>query len=161
MGRGGTLVKVSGTKMEQAVAPSRRGRGILRGSLESLRMPFALVAHHRADHLVVEASGQGGLAELCACMDFTGSLARASGYRKAVLDLRALEVTLSFTEHLQLGAHAADRLQGLQRVASVVPAKYRTGTSEKAARKSGLPLKTFTSLQEGIAWLAEPELEPS
>ena len=121
-------------------------------------MQFVLTAHHNPDHLHVAASGRGGLAHLCAFMDFTGCLARDSGCRKAVLDLRALEVTLSFTEHLQLGAHAADRLGSLKRVASIVPAKYRTGTSEKAARKSGLALKTFTSLEEGLAWLQASEL---
>ncbi len=69
------------------------------------------------------------------------------------MDLQGVSIEFGFTEHLQLGAHAADTLRHLERVASVVDAKYRTGTSEKAAQKLGLQLRTFTSLQEGLDWV--------
>ncbi len=60
---------------------------------------------------------------------------------------------LSFTEHLQLGAHAAARLAGMEKVASVVDIRFRTGTSEKAAQKAGVTLRTFTDLHAAEGWL--------
>lgn len=119
-------------------------------------MPFTITVHHSPEHLVVAGSGPALLADLCGYMDLVGGIAGREGYHRAVLDLSGVEIALSFTDHLQLGAHAADRLRNLERVASVVPEKYRTGSSEKAAQKSGLHLRTFTDLAEGLAWVAEP-----
>jgi hypothetical protein len=115
---------------------------------------FSLRAPRGLPYVLVEASGPANLAELCACMDFAAALAHRTNSSRALLNLLHVEIALSFTEHLQLGAHAAERLKALERVASVVPARYRTGSSEKAAQKSGLHLRTFTSLEEGLAWLA-------
>jgi hypothetical protein len=114
---------------------------------------FSLCAPRGMPYLVVEAWGPANLAELCACVDFAAELAHRTQRSRALLNLLEVEIALSFTEHLQLGAHAAERLKSLERVASVVPERFRTGSSEKAARKSGLHLRTFTSLEEGIAWL--------
>src|SRR4051812_9698032 len=107
-------------------------------------MPFRITVHHSQTHLLVEASGPAGLADLCGAIDLAGGIASRLGYRLAVLDLLAVDIELGFTDHLQLGTYAAERLRELDRVASVVPARYRTGTSEKAAQKSGLRLRTFT-----------------
>jgi hypothetical protein len=116
---------------------------------------FSLSAPRGLPYLLVEASGPATLAELCACIDFAAELAHRTHRSRALLNLLQVEIALSFTEHLQLGSHAADRLKPLERVASVVPARYRTGSSEKAAQKSGLHLRTFTALDEGVAWLTE------
>jgi hypothetical protein len=114
---------------------------------------FSLSAQRGLPYLAVEARGPATLAELCAYVDFAAALAHRTHRSRALLDLLQVEISLSFTEHLQLGSHAAERLKPLERVASVVPARYRTGSSEKAAQKNGLNLRTFTSLEEALAWL--------
>lgn len=115
-------------------------------------MPFTVVVEHGA-WLTVRASGPALLADLCGLFNLVAQVAARQGCRRAVMDLQGVSIESGFTEHLQLGAHAADTLRHLERVASVVDAKYRTGTSEKAAQKLGLQLRTFTSLDEGLAWL--------
>lgn len=117
--------------------------------------PFTVSVRHTLPYLLVEAAGPASLADLCAYMDFVGALARKKPYRRALMDLRAVDIELAFTDHITLGAHAAEKLRDLERVASVVDIKYRTGTSEKAAQKSGLNLRTFTSLADGIGWIIE------
>jgi hypothetical protein len=119
-------------------------------------MPFRLTVHHAATHLRIEASGPAGLADLCGAIDLASGLAKRLEYQLAVLDLSGVEIDLGFTDHLHLGTHAAAQLGELRRVASVVPSRYRTGTSEKAAQKSGLHLRTFTDLGEALQWLLAP-----
>lgn len=118
-------------------------------------MHFTATVHHGPDYLLVEGAGPALLTDLCGYMDLVATVADKGRYRRAVLDLLRVEIALTFTEHLQLGAHAADRLRNLERVASVVSLQNRKGTSEKAAQKMGLRLRTFTSLAEGLQWIAE------
>lgn len=117
---------------------------------------FTITVRPRPDCLLVEATGTASLAELCSYMDFVAALAGKQNQRRAVLNLLDLDVQFSFTDHLNLGAHAAAKLAQLDRVASVVNPRYRTGTSEKAAQKMGLKLRTFTSLDEGLDWVLRP-----
>jgi hypothetical protein len=116
-------------------------------------MPFNMTVDHRADILVVEAAGPASLGDLCGLFDFVRVTAEKNGHRRALLDLRAVENDLRFTDHLALGAHAADELQNMERVASVVDPKYRVGTSEKAAQKMGLRFRTFVDLDEARTWV--------
>ena len=103
---------------------------------------LSLTIHHGAPHLQVDAAGPASLADLCGVADLLATICARQGY-------------------LQLGAYVAQQLRALERVASIVPERYRTGTSEKAAQKAGLQLRTFTSLEEGLAWVrAGPEDDP-
>ena len=124
-------------------------------------MRFTATVHHGPDYLLVEGAGPALLTDLCGFMDLVATVSHKGGYRRAVLDLLGVEIALTFTEHLQLGAHAADRLSNLERVASVVSVQNRKGTSEKAAQKFGLRLRTFTSLAEGLQWIREPAVNPA
>lgn len=123
-------------------------------------MHFTATVHHGPDHLLVEARGPALLMDLCGLMDMVAAVAERGRYRRAVLDLTYTEIALSFTEHLQLGAHAAERLHKLERVASVVSPQNRKGTSEKAAQKLGLRLRTFTSMSEGLQWIGQAAISP-
>jgi hypothetical protein len=116
---------------------------------------LTLTLRHGPAFLQVDASGPASLADLCGMADLLGTVCARQGYRRALMNLLDVEIALSFTDHLQLGGHVAQQLAPLERVASVVPQRYRTGTSEKAAQKAGLQLRTFTSLQEGLAWVRE------
>jgi hypothetical protein len=118
-------------------------------------MNFTATVHHEHEYLLVRGAGPALLTDLCGFMDLVATVADKAHYRRAVMDLLDVEIALTFTEHLQLGAHAAERLRNLERVASVVSVQNRKGTSEKAAQKMGLRLRTFTSLAEGLAWIGE------
>lgn len=119
-------------------------------------MPFTVSVVHSSEFLLVKASGPALLADLYGYMDLVATIAKNMGNRRAVMDLRATEIQLGFIDHLSLGVYASDRLRHLTRVASVVSVANRTGTSEKAAQQMGLQLKTFTSLHEGLEWVAGP-----
>jgi hypothetical protein len=116
-------------------------------------MPFHVTVHHFPHHLQVDAGGPALFSDLCGLADLVGTIGRKGGYACAVMNLLEIEIALGFTDHLQLGAYAAQQLRHLERVASIVPQRFRTGTSEKAAQKAGLQLRTFTSLEDGLAWL--------
>jgi hypothetical protein len=118
-------------------------------------MPFTATVHHDRPYLLVGAAGPASLTDLCALADFIAALSGRAGERRALIDLQAVELSLSFTEHLQLGAWVADKLARLDQVATVVRPEDRKGTSEKAAQKFGLHLRTFTRMDEAVAWLDE------
>jgi len=117
-------------------------------------MPFAVAIAHERDHLAVSASGPAKLADVLGLIDLTATIAKMAGHRRVLLNMLHVEIAFAFTEHLQLGAYAAERLGAMERVASIVDPRLRIGTSEKAAQKMGLQLRTFTSLDEGVQWLA-------
>ena len=116
-------------------------------------MPFTATVEHGPEYLTVEASGFATLGDLCALFDQVRVTSDRHGHTRALLDLRGVEIDLSFTDHLALGAHAASTLRSLGCVASVVDPKFRVGTSEKTAQKMGLQFRTFTDLGEAVAWL--------
>ena len=105
--------------------------------------------------LVVRAEGKALPADLFMLVDFVAVAATEAARSAVVIDLLAVEIDFTFTEHFALGIYAAKMLHKLDRVASVVPERFRVGTSEKTAQKSGLRLRTFTSLAEAMGWLSE------
>lgn len=119
-------------------------------------MPFAMTAVHGPEYLLVEATGAATLGDLCGLFDFVRVAGLANRHGKALLDLRAVEIAFGFTDHLALGSHAASALRDMKRVASAVDPKFRVGTSERAAQKMGLALRTFTDIEEARQWLMEP-----
>lgn len=116
-------------------------------------MPVTLRIHRETGVLVAEASGQASLPDLCGMASMVGTATSLSGEKRALLNLLQVDIDLAFTEHLQLGSFVAQQLQHMERVASVVPERYRTGTSEKAAQKGGLRFRTFTDLAQAVAWV--------
>ena len=116
-------------------------------------MPFSIHVHHAPDLLVVEAAGFASLGDVSGVFDFMRVTAEKNGHRRALLNLLAVEIDFSVADHLALGAHAADELQNMERVASVVPQKFRVGTSELEAQKLGLKFRTFTDLTEAQDWV--------
>lgn len=119
-------------------------------------MPFSLSLRHGLPYLLVQISGPVVLADLCGSADLIATVARMGGQRRVLIDLLQTEVGLSFTDHLQLGTYIATALEAPERVATVVSTQNRSGTSEKAAQKSGLALRTFSDLQEARGWLEQP-----
>jgi hypothetical protein len=116
-------------------------------------MPFNLSVHHGLPYLLVQAGGPATLADLCGGSNLVAGIAAQAGYRRALIDLRQAEVLLPFTEHLQLGTYAASALAAMDRVATIASPANRAGSSEKAAQKSGLRLRTFLDFDEAVQWL--------
>ena len=114
---------------------------------------FTVSIDDAGPYFLAVASGKAQLGHLCGFADLSARVATAKGYKRVLIDLLAVEPHLSFTEHLQLGAHVATAFAPLVRVARVVPLNEKKGTGEKAAQKLGLRLRTFTSLEEANAWL--------
>ena len=116
-------------------------------------MPFVVQLHHGQPYLLAEVSGPAMLADLCGAADLVATAARLKGYRRALIDMLAMQPQLSFTDHLQLGTYVAAALDDLERVATVVTEQVRSGASEKAAQRSGLGLRAFTDGEEARRWL--------
>jgi hypothetical protein len=96
-------------------------------------MFFTITVDHDFDFLLVKASGPVVLVDLYGYMDLVATIAANTNKRRAVLALHDTSQSLSFTEHLNLGVYASERLRLLKRLASIVSVTNRTGTSEKAA----------------------------
>ena len=114
---------------------------------------FEVAMEEHEGFLLASARGPATLAEFYDAIDLAAEAARRGHHRRLLIDLRGAQQSLKFTEHLQLGARAAERLAFVERVASLVPADSRTGSSEKAAQKTGLQLRTFTDFKEALEWL--------
>ena len=117
---------------------------------------FSVAVERHGGLLRIKGQGEAVFADLLALVEMIAAITGKEGQRRVLVDLLDVHTSLSFTDHLQLGGYVAQQLRAMERVASVVPERYRTGTSEKAAQKAGLQLRTFTVLQEGRAWVLEP-----
>jgi hypothetical protein len=116
-------------------------------------MALTVTIHHEPRWLRVEAAGPATLADHCGFVDLIAAVCAGAPHARALVDMQALLPQLSFTDHLQLGAYVAEKFKLLEKVATVVSPQARTGTSEKAAQKLGAHLRTFTDLDEAMAWL--------
>jgi hypothetical protein len=118
-------------------------------------MPFTAAVHHGRPYLLVEASGPASLTDLLGLADMVATIASMAGYRRTVIDMLGADLAvLAFTDHLTLGAYVAEKFRPQEKVATVVRAESKKGTSEKAAQKLGLRLRSFTDLDEALAWIA-------
>jgi hypothetical protein len=112
------------------------------------------VTVEREDKLLsVKGRGSASLVDMKGFCDLIATICREEHRQLVLLDLLDVAQQLAFTEHLQLGSYVADRLAAVSRVASVVPAELKSGNSERAAQKSGLKLRTFTTLTDAREWL--------
>lgn len=118
-------------------------------------MGFTVTVSHRPRLLGVAVRGFASYADLCAVVDLTAGLAEAHAYPRCVIDLRKVEVDLTTAEHFRLGSYSADRLGALDRVASLVGDRYSDAISTQAAQKLGMRLRSFTDVDEAMAWLSQ------
>ena len=119
-------------------------------------MAFTVSIETGLPYLMVTAAGRATLGELNGLTALIGEVTGHRGLRRVLADLARVEPELSFTEHLQFGAHASDVLRRLEKVAVVVPPAYLDAPSARAAQLAGLPVRTFLDLAEATAWLQEP-----
>jgi len=117
---------------------------------------LSLAVTHEADYVSVIGYGSASLRDFFLAIDVMAVAAATHANRRVLIDLLAVRQSLSYAEHLSLGARVAERLSSAERVATIVPEQYRSGASEKAAQKSGLLLHAFTRREDAITWLTEP-----
>ncbi|WP_332825073.1 hypothetical protein [Ramlibacter sp.] len=119
-------------------------------------MAFTVTVTYEAGLLCLQGAGPASLTDLCGLASLGGTVSQRSSLGRVLVDLRDTLPELSFTDHIQLGAHFAHEFRQAERVATVVQPRDRVGTSEKAARRSGLTLQTFTDANLAREWLAGP-----
>ena len=107
--------------------------------------------------LRVEVSGQATLADIIALIHSVAEETKRGAYTRALVNLQAVKEGLKFTDHYSVGEEVARKLGHLERLASVVPAERRTGTSEKVANAQGMRLRVFVSDAAAMAWLADTQ----
>lgn len=103
-----------------------------------------------------DASGEASLQDMKDFVDHVERQTRDGGDRRVLVDLSRVRENLKFTDHYAIGELVARRLAHLERLASLVPAPRRTGTSEKVANAQGTLLRVFVAEAAAIAWLEEP-----
>jgi hypothetical protein len=118
-------------------------------------MDLAVTVDREAGLLLVKGQGRATLADLKGFADLIATICADEQRTLVLVDLLEVEQDLPFTDHIQLGLYIAEKLGFLDKMATVVPERYRSGNSERAAQKSGLMLRTFLSLKEARDWLAE------
>jgi hypothetical protein len=119
-------------------------------------MALAVTVQREAGLLLVAGQGRAGLADLKGFADLIATICTEEQRTHVLVNLLEVEQDLAFTDHIQLGVYIAEKLGFLHKMATVVPERLRSGNSERAAQKSGLKLRTFTSLDEARGWLAQP-----
>jgi hypothetical protein len=107
-----------------------------------------------------DAAGEASLEDMKHFVDAVEESTRASGDRRVLVDLTAVRENLKFTDHYAIGELVARRLAHLERLASLVPATRRTGTSEKVANTQGTLLRVFVEEGAAVSWLEEAGATP-
>jgi hypothetical protein len=116
-------------------------------------MALAVTVQREGGLLVVAGQGRASLADLKGFADLIATICTEEQRTRVLVNLLDVEQDLAFTDHIQLGVYIAEKLGWLQKMATVVPERLRSGNSERAAQKSGLRLRTFVSLREAREWL--------
>jgi len=122
-------------------------------------MPFHITVHHGPTYLLVVGTGDARLCDLVGLVDMAASIARLKTYTRILFDFLAVDAQLSSADQAELVFHAAEALQGMERVASVVASDScaSVAASEEVARQRGLHLRSFSVLLAATEWLSQRE----
>lgn len=121
-----------------------------RSASSTQAMRFRIV--RRPDYVDVELTGHVQLQPLLDLIQQLGARTRTHGDSRILFDLLRLEGDMHVAGQMQIGEQVAQWLPHL-RVASVVPTAKLTRTSEKIARRQGVPLRIFDARPAAVAWL--------
>lgn len=110
--------------------------------------------------VVFDVAGEASLEALHELIDAVERNTRRGDEQRALVNLLEVGEHLKFTDHYALGEQVARKLGHLERMASVVRAERRTGTSEKVANAQGVQLRVFVSVPEAMAWLSQDRPTP-
>lgn len=112
-------------------------------------MPLQYQMSRLPRYVRFDVAGEASLADMDRLIAAVGAASR--GDKRALVNLLAVRESLRFTDHYAIGELVARRLNHLERLASVVAAERRTGTSEKVARAHGTVLRVFADEREACA----------
>ena len=129
--------------------------------MNAFHMPLRVRVKRLPEFTSAKVSGPATLAEFVAFIAEFGAETHRHGDKRVLVDLLEVQNQFKFTDHFQIGEAAARELKHLERLASVVPARQITHTSEKVAIRQGLQLRVFTSMSEATRWLQEPTGQPA
>jgi hypothetical protein len=115
---------------------------------------FTVSVAYGSAFVMIAASGEAGVPEICGALALGGEIAGRSGKPRFVFDLLAVEFDGSISERQEIGRFAATLLRHVQKIAVVLSPETHTGAGEKAAQEAGLNLRNFASLPEALDWLA-------
>ena len=118
-------------------------------------MPLRYEISRSGRYVRFDASGDATLEDMHQFVQAVEASTRAGGDRRVLVDLTRVREDLKFTDHYAIGELVARRLAHLDRLAALVPAGRRTGTSEKVANAQAILLRVFVDLAQAIAWLDE------
>ena len=116
-------------------------------------MEFHATPWHGETYDKVTVTGSPNFEQLLSLLEVMRVDSRGSPHRLMMLDLRASETPLRFTERLRLGAEVARTLAHLRGFALLVPRQRITGVSAKAAQRLGANMGVFGSEEEAVEWL--------
>jgi hypothetical protein len=123
-------------------------------------MPFTILVERRRGFVRYEVSGPPSLKNYFDLIERAAFETRATGDRRALVDLRGVLGRLRFTDQMFIGEVAAEKLQHLERLAIVVSDDPQSYNSAKVANRKGLPLGSFSSDDAAVAWLLGSEATP-
>ncbi len=124
-----------------------------------LRLSALEVSIHRLPEFVsVKLSGPATIDDFVRLIGELGEESRRLGDRRMLVDQLDIPGTLKFTDHFRIGEEVARHFQHLEKLATVVPPDKITRTSEKVALRQGLQLRVFTTINDAIRWLQDPQL---
>ena len=116
-------------------------------------MPFTIVVHHPAGYVRYDVAGPPSLKNYFDLIELAAKETAATGEKNILVDLRGVTGRLSFTDQFFIGDVVADKLAGLEKLATLVPDDPETYNSQKVAQRKGLNLSTFSREDEAIAWI--------
>jgi hypothetical protein len=118
-------------------------------------MPF-IVTHERSPNYVrFNVSGPASLKNYFDLIDEAAKLTAEQAHKAVLCDLRQVIGRLGFTDQFFIGDVVAQKLQHVEKLATLVASDPASYNSPKVASRLGLNIRTFDSEAEAIAWLQE------
>lgn len=116
-------------------------------------MAFDIRFSYRSHFTVAEVLGEATLANFTHLIAKLHMDSKEKNYRRVLVNLQRTVGVPAFTEQFRIGEMVARRLSHMERVASVVRAEDRTGTSQKVAQAMKMELRVFTDTEAAADWL--------
>jgi hypothetical protein len=118
-------------------------------------MPFQVHPERLPQYLHLRVSGPASLKNYFDLIDESARRTLADGIGRVLCDLRGVAGRLSFTDQFFIGDVIGQKLQHLEKIASLVASDPDSYNSPKVAKRMGLDLRSFDSEAKAIAWLLE------
>lgn len=118
-------------------------------------MPFQALPDRLPQYLHLRVSGPASLKNYFDLIDESAKRPQAEGVGRVLCDLRGVVGRLSFTDQFFIGDVVGQKLQHLEKIASLVASDPDSYNSPKVAKRMGLDLRSFDSEAQAVAWLLE------